>query len=539
LPAAGETSFSRQKSRHRPGADEKIDPLRYNTTAIAIAIGLIAVSTVILSSFSYVHWGAKENLVDSTLKQNSVKLATQYVDRIEQKIIENDRAISDMIDVNDPPTWPIGAEQIGKGDFNVDNVFIFDLGSDYPRYPPYSKKIANSWDKIRKSFKELNPERLVVNQTNHLHKERPDNYFFTSYVLKEDDRGEKYLVFFEINIEKILLLADKYLRDLQADFYVSIVDFDNNGVYSQPLPRVKYYYDTRFPTTLYKWILQVVPRNYTEMERNAVNQRRANLFLIILSMTMIFCSLAIIYVMGRRERQLTQLKEDFISNVSHELKTPLSLIRMFSEILVTNRVRNDTARQEYYSIIHNESDRMGRLVANLLDFARLERERHSLHLEKTNIAQLVAKELEAFRYQLQKDGFELSTVADTSVPETMADPNAISMAFFNLLDNAVKYSGERKQVTVSLNQHDGFIELAVKDEGLGIPEAERQKIFEKFFRGSSADVKRIRGSGIGLSITKQVAEMHGGEIRVESEPGRGSTFTLRIPVRGETAAAGM
>jgi two-component system phosphate regulon sensor histidine kinase PhoR len=510
---------------------------RYSTTAMVIAIALIAVSTVILSSFSYVHWVGKENLVDSTLKQNSIKLATQYVDRIEQKIIENDRVISEMIDVDDVSTWPAVAELITKGDFNVENVFIFKLDSDLPRYPPYSRKIANSWDQIRKTFRELDRKRLVVNQTNHWHKERPDNYFFTSYVLKEDSRGEKYLVFFEMNFEKTIAMAERYLKDLQADFYVSIVDFDNNGVYSQPLPRIKYYYDTRFPTTLYKWILQVVPRNYTEMERNATNQRRANLFLILLSMAMIFLSLTIIYLTARRERQLTQLKEDFISNVSHELKTPLSLIRMFSELLVTHRVKSDAVKQEYYGIIHSESDRMGRLVANLLDFARLDRERQSLHLESTNIGQLVTKELEAFRYQLQKDGFELITQVDGAIPDTLADPTAISMAFFNLLDNSVKYSGERKQVTVSVCRDNGFINLAVRDEGLGIPEAERQKIFEKFFRGSSAAVKKIRGSGIGLSITRQVAEMHGGEIRVESEPGLGSTFTLRIPIRAEPDGA--
>jgi two-component system phosphate regulon sensor histidine kinase PhoR len=254
-------------------------------------------------------------------------------------------------------------------------------------------------------------------------------------------------------------------------------------------------------------------------------------------MLMIFCSLAVIYVAGRRERQLAQLKEDFISNVSHELKTPLSLIRMFSEMLIAHRVKSDAVRREYYGIIHNESERMSRLIANLLDFAQLERERHSLHFERANIGQLVIKELEAYRYQIQKDGFELTTHVDVNVPETLADPNAISMAFFNLLDNAVKYSGDRKKVTVSVSQSNGFIDLAIQDEGLGIDPAERQKIFEKFFRGSSAGVAKVRGSGIGLTITKQVAEMHGGEVRVESEVARGSTFTLRIPIRKEPEPA--
>ncbi|MBZ5498092.1 MAG: HAMP domain-containing histidine kinase [Acidobacteriia bacterium] len=513
-------------------------PFRYNATTVAIAMGLIAVSTAVLSYFSYVQWGVgKENLVDTNLVQSNMRLASQCVDRIEQKIITNDGILSEMVDVDDPSTWETTAESIKRGDFNVDHVFIFRLDKDIPVFPHYTNEIKNSWGAVCASYKELNRRQLVANQTNHLHKERSDNYFFASYVLKEDRRGEQYLVFFQMNIDKTLALADRYVRDLQAVFYVSIVDFDNNGVYSQPIPRSKYFFEMRFPTTLYKWLLQVVPRNYTEMERNARNQRRANLFLIILSMSLIFCSLAIIYVAGRKERQLTQLKEDFISNVSHELKTPLSLIRMFSEILVTGRVKSDAVKQEYYGIIHSESDRMGRLIANLLDFARLERERHSLHFERTNIAQLVIKELEAFRYQIQKEGFELVTRVNNNVPDTLADPNAISMAFFNLLDNAVKYSGERKQVTVSVSQSNGSVDLAVKDEGLGIPEAERQRIFEKFFRGSSASVKRIRGSGIGLSLTKQVAEMHGGEIRVESEVGRGSTFTMRIPIREEPLPA--
>jgi two-component system phosphate regulon sensor histidine kinase PhoR len=390
---------------------------------------------------------------------------------------------------------------------------------------------------VGRSYREeLDLGSLIPNQTNHLHKDRSFNYFFASYVLKESLRGTRYLIVFQMNINKMLALVDRYLRKLESDYYVSLVDFDNINIRPQyqPLSRnAKYFLDKRFPGTLYKWLVQVVPRNYSEMERNEQNRRRANLFLIILSVSMIFCCLAIIYVLSRRERQLVQLKEDFISNVSHELKTPLSLIRMFSEILVTNRVRNEQARQEYYRIIHNESDRMGRLISNLLDFGRLEREQHSLRFEKTSIAQLVNKELDAYRYQIQKDGFELHSRVEGDIPDTIADPNAISMALFNLLDNAVKYSGERKQIRVTVSRSDGTIDLAVQDEGLGIPESEQQKIFEKFFRGRSADVKRIRGSGIGLSITRQVAQMHGGEVRVESEVGRGSTFTLRIPIRDE------
>ena len=163
--------------------------------------------------------------------------------------------------------------------------------------------------------------------------------------------------------------------------------------------------------------------------------------------------------------------------------------------------------------------------------ARLERGAQSKNFEQTNIARLVTKELEAYRYQVQKEGFQLLTRVDETVPDTLANPNALTLAFFNLLDNSVKYSGDQKQITVTVVQTNGFVDLSVKDCGLGIPRAEQQRIFEKFYRGTDPRVQKIRGSGIGLSITKHVAEMHGGQVLVDSEPGFGSTFTLRIPIR--------
>jgi two-component system phosphate regulon sensor histidine kinase PhoR len=370
----------------------------------------------------------------------------------------------------------------------------------------------------------------------HLHQERANNYFFASYALRQDRKEERYLVCYQMNVDKLISLLDRYLRPLQADFYISIVDYDDNGIYLQPLSKSgKYYYETRFPSTLYKWILQVIPRNYSEIERDAVNQRRTNLFFIIVSMFLTFLSLAVISLAARREQQLRKLKEDFIANVSHELKTPISLIKMFSEILVTGRVKSDETRRQYHGIIFSESDRMSRLVSNLLDFANLERDGGKKNFERVDIAALVSRELEAYRYQVQKEGFRLLAEVKP-VPETMADANAVTMAFFNLLDNSVKYSGDQKQIEVMVGQENGYIHLSVRDLGLGIPPAEQEKIFEKFYRGANAVSRKIRGSGIGLSLTKSVAEMHGGDVRVESQPGQGSTFTLRIPIVPPAAA---
>ncbi len=516
-------------------------PPAYNTAAVVIAIGVIVISTATLSWFSYRYMVGRENLTETMMEQSNIKLAAQYVDRIEQKIIDNDGILSDMVNVDEPSRWPTMEEAIRKADLNVDMVYFLRPDNNYPLYPPYSYDIRNLWGAFRASFdpRELNLNRLAVNQTHHLHKERPSNYFFASFVLKENHKGEKVLVCYQMNFDKILALLDRYLRDLQTNFYVSVVDYEGNGIYKEPISRSsKYYCETRFPSTLYKWILQMVPRNYTELEREVKNQRRTNFFFIVLSTLLIFFSLGIIYVAGRRERQLRRLKEDFISNVSHELKTPLSLIRMFSEILVTGRIKSEDTRQEYYNIIHSESDRMGRLINNLLDFASLGQAAKDKHFERTNLAQLVGKELEAYRYDVQKDGFQINVEMDSGVPDTYADPNAITMAFFNLLDNSVKYSGDQRQITVQVKQVNGFVDVAVADKGLGISPAEQEKIFEKFYRGSAAGARGIRGSGIGLSITKHVAEMHGGQVLVESEPGKGSTFTLRIPIRQPPDLAG-
>jgi len=508
-------------------------PFAHNSLVAFIAIGLIAISTAALSFVSYRYTVGRENLAETSLVQSNIKLALNYVDRIEQKLLDNDRILSDMVDVNKPEDWPAMVEAIKKADLNVDQVFFLQPDSNHILYPPYSQAIKNQWGAFHASFnvKELNLESLTLNQPHHLHKERQDNYFFVTYVLKETVDGSRILVCYLMNFDKIATMLDFYLRDLTDRFYVSIVDFENNGVYGQPISRSsKYFFETRFPTTLYKWILQVVPRNYTELEEDEKSKRRTNLFFVVVSMSTIFLSLAFIYVAWTRDRQLRQLKETFIGNVSHELKTPLSLIRMFSEILITGRVKNEAKKLEYYRIINNESDRMSRLINNLLDFANLVRGVEHKHLEKANIAQVVGKALEAYRYEIQKDGFLLNLETAPDIPDTLIDSNAITMALLNLLDNSVKYSTDRKQIDVRIWRDDGFLNLSVTDKGIGIPEFEQEKIFDQFYRGSEPSVRGIRGSGIGLAITKHVAETHGGDVLLKSAPGEGSTFTLRIPI---------
>jgi two-component system phosphate regulon sensor histidine kinase PhoR len=509
-------------------------PFAHNSPVIFLAIGLIVVSTAALSFVSYHYTVGRENLAETTLVQSNIKLAQQYVDRIEQRIVDNDLILDDMIDVDEPARWPEMVEAVKAADLNVDQVYILSPDSNYPLFPPYSHDIRNQWGAFRASFnvRDLDLGRLVPDQPHHLHMERPNNYFFASYFLKVTREGKPILVCYQMNFDAILGLLDRRLRDLEDRFYVSIVDFENNGIYGHPISRdSKYFFERRFPTTLYKWILQIVPRNYTELELGVRKQRRTSLFFILLSMLLIFFSLAIISIGWRHDRQLRQLKEDFISNVSHELKTPLSLIRMFSEMLVSGRVHGESKRLEYTRVIHNESERMSRLINNLLDFAGLSRGVEQKHFERVDIGKLVANAIDAYRYEAEKAGFRMELHVEPGIPDTRADPGAVTMALLNLLDNSIKYSGDRKELEVRVGRTGGEVSLAVIDKGPGIPHSEQDKIFDQFYRGSGPSVRGVRGSGIGLAITRHVARMHGGSISVESEPGEGSIFTLRIPIR--------
>ena len=519
--------------RGRMSGQMKI-PFVNNIQAIFIAIGLIILAMTAMSFVSYRYTVGRENLAEISMVQNNQRLAMHYIDVIEQRIVQNDGTLFDMVDVNEPSQWPSMAEAIKQAGLNVAQVYFLYPESDYPIFPPYSYEIRDQWQAFRNSFKvkELKLNELEPYQLHHLHKERPDTFFFASYMLMETNEGNPVLVCFQMDFDKIVALLDRHLRDLKDRFYVSVVDFENNGVYGYPISRTtKYFYETRFPGTFYKWILQLVPRNYTELELGVRNRRRTNMLFIVFSMLLIFFSLSIIYFVWRRDLQLRQLKDNFISNVSHELKTPLSLIRMFSELLVLGRVKEEEKRQEYFRIIHNESDRMSRLISNLLDFASLASGVQSRYFEKTSLGQLVNESLEAYRYEIQKNGFSLEVDIEPGMPDSYMDPNAIKMALINLLDNSIKYSLDRREIGVHVGREDGWLELSVADKGIGIPISEQNKIFDKFYRVNDPSIRRIRGNGIGLAITDYVARMHGGKINVESEPGNGSVFTLVIPIR--------
>ncbi len=279
------------------------------------------------------------------------------------------------------------------------------------------------------------------------------------------------------------------------------------------------------------WHLGLVERRPAELRDLA--HRNVTLFAFVTSAMIVAIILGVIITLRgtARELELSQLKSDFVSNVSHELKTPLALIRMFAETLEMGRVTDPAKLHEYYSIITRESERLTQLINNVLDFSRIEGGRKTYDLRLEEVADVVADALRAFSYELEKQGFDVETDIPDDLPDTLMDRNAISLAILNLLSNAVKYSGDDRRIHLRCWVEDGFVRIAVTDHGIGIAPEDLDKVFDKFYRVADERVQATRGSGLGLAIVRHSIEAHGGTIAVESVEGEGSTFTIALPIR--------
>jgi signal transduction histidine kinase len=253
------------------------------------------------------------------------------------------------------------------------------------------------------------------------------------------------------------------------------------------------------------------------------------LVLGILSLLIILGLLLTRHIVSK-EMGLAKLKSDFVSNVSHELRTPLALIRLYAETLELKRITTDEKKQQYYRIIRKESERLTALINNILDFSRIEAGHKEYEFRETDIADLVHNTLDSYRYQIEQQGFTFEERIDADVPKLYVDREAIARALVNLVNNALKYSDEEKFLGVNLYRANGEVKLEVADHGIGITRREQTKIFEKFYRTGDPLVHNTKGSGLGLSLVRHITEAHGGDIAVESTPGKGSKFVLSLPL---------
>ncbi len=294
---------------------------------------------------------------------------------------------------------------------------------------------------------------------------------------------------------------------------------------------------TRHLTFVFRdWELGIHSRHYTPAgwaRRNfAINLALSVLLTAVVAGGVLFALRA-----ASRAMRLSQMKSDFVSNVSHELRTPLASIRVFGELLRLGKAETPEKVRVYGEYIETESRRLTQLINNILDLARIESGRKSYELVPADLEEVVRETLRTFRPSLEQAGFRLGwQPSATPLPAIALDSSAIGQSLANLLDNAVKYSGDARDIDVSLEREGDLAVVTVADHGVGIPKDEQAKIFDRFHRVSTGLVHDVKGSGLGLAIVRHIVEAHGGRIEVESRPGEGSRFRILLPF-ADTAAA--
>jgi signal transduction histidine kinase len=241
------------------------------------------------------------------------------------------------------------------------------------------------------------------------------------------------------------------------------------------------------------------------------------------------------------EWRQAKLKGEFASHLSHDLRRPLTSIRMFSEMLKNGDVPSEEKRKEYYGIISEESDKLTLLANNILDFSRIESGRRKYNIKEEDITRIVREAVERFKvYTIREERAVLLNIdpaddgweekGEGGYPIVKVDAGAISQAIMNLLTNADKYSPGEKNITVNLRKAKKAAVIEVIDLGEGIEKEDLKRIFQKFYRVPRKDVAAVEGSGLGLALVKYTVEAHGGRVEVESEKGKGSVFRIVLPV---------
>ncbi|MBS1798079.1 MAG: hypothetical protein JSS81_29955 [Acidobacteria bacterium] len=245
-----------------------------------------------------------------------------------------------------------------------------------------------------------------------------------------------------------------------------------------------------------------------------------------------FLALALIIALraANRQMKLSQIKSDFVANISHELRTPLTSIRVFGELLSAGWIKDEEKLRETGTQIESETRRLTYLIDNLLDYSQIEAGKKQYHFERGDLRETIAATIQSLEPQLSRKGYQLDFEADKeSSAEISFDREGVRQVLINLIDNAVKYSPENKRILISFSENYGKAVIRVRDWGIGIPQSEQKKIFEKFHRIGNNLTHDVKGSGLGLAIVSQIVAAHHGRIEVKSSPHKGSTFSIYLP----------
>ena len=472
-------------------------------------------------------------------------LAQERVGRLDRMIIAQDNAVIANVDVANlrsiAERWLRTADRETP---TVRAVLVLDLSHPEMEVRAFVSRWPGPEDE---RFRRLVVSRLVplldlsepTDQLRHLHHEFDEHSTLVSY-WQQSSSDRRYLIIAWHDVAHLVRdVMPEIYRDLDRSSRMNVVDQQGRIQFGTPIQAGGFAASLPFPSTLYKWRLQVALTSAEGLERGAVRQRYQQLALVVLAALMASAGVVIVARAYVSERRLAGLKSDFVANVSHELKTPLASVRMFGEMLLSKRVTSEAKEREYLQIIVGESERLTTLIDNVLDFARVERGTDAYHFERGDAAEAAKHVVESLRYRVEQLGVELRF--DATPCPAVFDPAAVELAVANMVDNALKYAKGTGWIEVRVapladapEGPDGErgASVRVTDDGPGIERDEQERIFDRFVRGRVAHEHRVRGSGIGLALVKHIADAHGGKVTIESpvgDTGHGSAFELVLP----------
>jgi two-component system phosphate regulon sensor histidine kinase PhoR len=502
---------------------------------LALVFPAIICAAIALAYYGYRYARLVSERSKASLMEGNQQLAQLLIGQVQDRVDQLDRDLFDEVEWPDTARDPPGSLILPPG---IESVALLDealkIRTLYPG--PDARRRARElqlWQSYVKgldwrSLQPWTPE--AEGNFRHLHQLFEGKSVLIAYAAKKTAEGRAYYVAAKLNLP---LIAREWIPEeidgLAGKRRAVILDEVARPVYGVPQPPTPFLYEASFGKTLYAWRVQIIPRNVDELRAQADTERLLGVLLVAVSTVIIAVGLGVVWLSVRAERRTSRLKSDFIANVSHELKTPLSLIRMFGELIATGKHKGEGSAREYAGIITRESERLTHLIDNVLDFARLERGKASYNFAEGRLEEVVERALDVCRYRLEKERMRLRTDVEPGLPVVRMDEDAMTLVLLNLVDNAVKYGGDGGEVSVTLGRAPGGVALTVRDRGTGIAPEEQPRIFERFYRAGSARARNVRGSGIGLALVKHIAEAHGGRVEVDSKPGQGATFTVFLP----------
>ncbi len=380
---------------------------------------------------------------------------------------------------------------------------------------------------------ELPLARQPVGKRGHKYGTRDGRPYLFSFMRRVSGERTFYVVIEHDLIHLVQNVFPQFFSSASAKRLYQVRDEAGQLRYGMPFADIEGepVHETRFMSTVDGWVLRVTQR---DMPDPGLDRRKlVDSLLIGGAVTVIVAGLTFLGLSMRRERRLNELKSEFISNVSHELKTPLSIISMFGEMLAEGRTKSPEQAHEYAEIIWRESVRLGRLIDNVLDFAKIERGRGGYEFGEADLGEVIDRAVELSARRVAAAEMTLEADIPAELPIVRLDVNAFTLAVLNLIDNAIKYAADGKKIALSVTTTEDRIELAIRDWGPGIDPDEQARIFERFYRAKAIRLKPIRGSGIGLALVQHIARAHGGDATVTSVLEHGSTFRIWLPISGK------